>query len=585
MADVPRVLQEFDDGATIVLQGLHHFWLPLARYCRHLEAYLGHAAQANAYFTPRGSQGLPVHHDTHEVISLQVSGEKRWLVYEPVLELPLKNQRYRSALGAPGEPVLDVTLRAGDTMYLPRGWLHQALTSGSDSLHVTIGVNVPRWIDAARAELEAREHELSYRRTIDGVPPPELPGLDADAARQRARDRFVRSRRPILDGQLSELRALDGLDTSTELVRRDTVIADLHGTRLVFEGKELRFPERLSAELEFLVTAEAPFCGSDLPGRSTMQDASCCSDDSCARGSCDVAPRSPELLRRAGEVRRLAVLAPDLDVVPRPRRLDARTPAFALGLDLRDPDVVDAEQSRRLAHGSLCGLRGEPVARATPVGGQVDATLQRCLDHRPGVSRLDAAVVDAVGERDEVAGEAVAADVSRLPCPPVLDLLADRLVERPAVPGAATVVLPVRADEKEGVLDRRACRFEVEPDQVVVTLELEPAQVAPVLRRPGHEREQPVLAATLGPADEEDARVRQPCALGPQVGLQLRAQRRAVDGVVRPEPAILEQDPRVDAARGRCERLCVGPRRLRTERPTRPGRGRSPARSRPPRRE
>ena len=266
VADVPRVLREFEDGATIVLQGLHHSWLPLARYCRHLEAYLGHATQANAYYTPHGSQGLPVHHDTHEVISLQVAGEKRWLVYEPVLELPLKNQRYRSALRAPGEPVLDVTLRAGDTMYLPRGWLHQALTSGSDSLHVTIGVNVRRWIDEARAELDAHEHELAYRRTIDGVPPPELPELDAEEARRRARDRFVRSRRPILDGQLSELRALDALDTSTELVRRDTVIADLHGTRLVFEENDLLFPERLAAELEFLVTAESPFRGIDLPG-------------------------------------------------------------------------------------------------------------------------------------------------------------------------------------------------------------------------------------------------------------------------------------------------------------------------------
>jgi ribosomal protein L16 Arg81 hydroxylase len=266
VVDVPRVLREFEDGATIVLQGLHHLWLPLARYCRHLEAYLGHSAQANAYYTPRGSQGLPVHHDTHEVISLQVAGEKRWLVYEPVLELPLKNQRYRSALGAPGEPVLDVVLRAGDTMYLPRGWLHQALTSDLDSLHVTIGVNVRRWIDAARAELDAHEDDLAYRRTIDGVAPPELPQLDSESARQRARDRFVRSRRPILDGQLSELRALGELDTSTELVRRDTVIADLHGTRLVFEGKELRFPERLAPELEFLVTTEKPFCGGDLPG-------------------------------------------------------------------------------------------------------------------------------------------------------------------------------------------------------------------------------------------------------------------------------------------------------------------------------
>ena len=206
------MLAEFEAGATIVLQGLHHLWLPLARYCRQLEAFLGHPVQANAYYTPRGSQGLPVHHDTHEVISLQVAGEKRWLVYEPALELPLKNQRYKSSLGAPGEPVLDVVLRAGDTMYLPRGWLHQALTSDSDSLHITVGVNVRRWIDEARAELDAQEDDIAYRRTIDADEPPELPSLDADEVRERARDRFVRSRRPILDGQLSELRALDTLE-------------------------------------------------------------------------------------------------------------------------------------------------------------------------------------------------------------------------------------------------------------------------------------------------------------------------------------------------------------------------------------
>ena len=59
VADVHRVLEEFERGATIVLQGLHHLWLPLARYCRQLEAFLGHPVQANAYYTPAGSQGLP----------------------------------------------------------------------------------------------------------------------------------------------------------------------------------------------------------------------------------------------------------------------------------------------------------------------------------------------------------------------------------------------------------------------------------------------------------------------------------------------------------------------------------------------
>jgi hypothetical protein len=265
VADVPRVLAAFEDGATIVLQALHHSWLPLARYCRHLEAYLGHPAQANAYFTPRGSQGLPVHHDTHEVLSLQVAGEKRWLVYEPVLELPLKSQRYRSALGAPGEPVLDVTLRAGDTLYLPRGWLHQALTSGTDSLHITVGVNVRTWLDEARAALEDGADDVALRRAAAGEAPA-LPRLDPETAAARARQRLVRTRRPVLDGQLSELRALDALAVDTELVRRDTVIADLDGTTLSFEGRDLRFPARVAADLEFVVTVERPFRAADLPG-------------------------------------------------------------------------------------------------------------------------------------------------------------------------------------------------------------------------------------------------------------------------------------------------------------------------------
>ncbi len=266
VADVRRVLREFGSGATIVLQGLHHLWLPLARYCRRLEAFLVHPVQANAYYTPAGSQGLPVHHDTHEVISLQVAGAKRWLVYEPVLELPLKDQRYRSALGAPGEPVLDVELRAGDTLYLPRGWLHQALTSESDSLHITVGINVRRWVDEARAELDAAESDVAFRRTIDDDEPPALPPLDAETARARARSRFVKTRRPILDGQLSELRALPSLGADDLLERRDTVIADLDGTSLLFEGRQLRFPDRLEAELEFLVTTEEPFTATDLPG-------------------------------------------------------------------------------------------------------------------------------------------------------------------------------------------------------------------------------------------------------------------------------------------------------------------------------
>ena len=270
--DVERVLAEFEDGATIVLQGLHLNWEPLAEYCRSLEAELGHPAQANAYFTPRSAQGLPVHHDTHDVFSLQVAGEKRWLVYEPAWELPLKNQRYKEeTMGARGAPVHDVVLRSGDTLYLPRGWLHEAKTSDTDSLHITVGVNVYTWFDAFRAAVEACAKDEGFRRSPDGAEAGALLERLAEELRpgrveRRRRRKLVRSRRPILRGQLSQLRALADLDLDTEVERRPTVLFDLEGSTLSFEGKDVAFPEEAAPDLAFIAETDEPFTPADLPG-------------------------------------------------------------------------------------------------------------------------------------------------------------------------------------------------------------------------------------------------------------------------------------------------------------------------------
>jgi hypothetical protein len=272
-ADPERVAAAFADGATIVLQALHHNWLPLATFCRALERELGHPVQANSYYTPRRSQGFAVHHDTHDVFVLQVEGAKRWLVYDPVLELPLKHQRWSKELGAPGPLVLDLTLRAGDTLYLPRGWLHEALTSETDSLHVTVGVVVYAWIDALRAALEECEDEVDFRRSVpsDGELDADLLELLAERLRpqdvaRRMRRRFVDRRRPVLDGQLEELRHLEDVGLETPLERRPTVIHDLEGTTLRFEGKRLQFPEAARDLLEEVAAAEGPFRACDLRG-------------------------------------------------------------------------------------------------------------------------------------------------------------------------------------------------------------------------------------------------------------------------------------------------------------------------------
>jgi ribosomal protein L16 Arg81 hydroxylase len=275
--DVDRAAAEFANGATIVLQALHVNWEPLARYCRLLESELGHPAQANAYYTPASAQGFAVHHDTHEVFCLQVAGEKRWLVYDPVWELPLKRQAYRGELGEPGEPVLDLTLRAGDTLYLPRGWLHEAATSDSDSLHITVGVNVHTWHDAVREALGDCRDEVEFRRGVpaDGEMSTDLlellrSRLAPEAVAERMRAKLVRTRRPIRPDALTQARAADRLELDTALERRETVLHDLAEKDgkvvLSFEGKSISFPAQARSAVDAAASATEPFRPADLPG-------------------------------------------------------------------------------------------------------------------------------------------------------------------------------------------------------------------------------------------------------------------------------------------------------------------------------
>lgn len=46
-----------------------------------------------------------------------------------------------------------LTAEPGDAVYLPLGWLHDARTVGECSVHVTVGVTPPRWLDVIQATI------------------------------------------------------------------------------------------------------------------------------------------------------------------------------------------------------------------------------------------------------------------------------------------------------------------------------------------------------------------------------------------------------------------------------------------------
>ena len=169
--DSAKVLGQFASGATIVLQGLHRLWPPLIDFVRQVVDDLGHPVQANAYVTPPTSRGFDAHYDVHDVFVLQVAGQKRWIVHEPVHTHPLPSQpwtRHRAAIGdrVTADPVVDTVLSAGDALYLPRGWVHSAHALETTSIHLTIGVSALTGFDVARAVVDQLATIDAFRKSL-----------------------------------------------------------------------------------------------------------------------------------------------------------------------------------------------------------------------------------------------------------------------------------------------------------------------------------------------------------------------------------------------------------------------------------
>jgi len=169
--DSDKVLAEFAAGATLVLQGLHRTWSPIADFSRTLAAELGHPCQVNAYITPASSRGFDPHYDVHDVFVLQIHGEKHWVIHEPVHMDPLRDQpwsdhRDEVAARASGEPAIDAVFRPGDALYLPRGWIHSATALGGISIHLTIGVAAYTRHDIVREAIARAADDAALRESL-----------------------------------------------------------------------------------------------------------------------------------------------------------------------------------------------------------------------------------------------------------------------------------------------------------------------------------------------------------------------------------------------------------------------------------
>jgi ribosomal protein L16 Arg81 hydroxylase len=296
-------------GSTIRVNRVHRYWKPLRELCRSLEQSFTFPVRANLYCTPASATPSRRHYDTHDVFVLQISGSKSWRIFQPLVKLPLatvpplpfeqRTEMLKYARGGPkkgrasisedecGQPINELTLEAGDLLYVPRGFPHDAWTTDQPSTHVTIGLHVVRWLDllsVALGQVSNRDARFRQALPIDNDARNDLEELFSalvqefatqanlkDATEELASS-FVQARQAVGDGTLAGSVPIADIDGNTLLEHRPGHLCRFAqnggAVGIVSAHSALWMPTVFDEALRFIATTRQ-FCASEIPGQIT----------------------------------------------------------------------------------------------------------------------------------------------------------------------------------------------------------------------------------------------------------------------------------------------------------------------------
>lgn len=150
--DPDAAIDQVVNGGTLALNGINRHVPRLEGLLRRITRHHGTLCSANVYLSGPGAAG-GLHHDSNEVIAVQLVGSKVWQIHErpPGWSDP-------ATVGQAGEVHDSYLVVAGDVLQIPAGWPHLVTTPIDDwSLHLTIGIR-----PLAVAELAHRHRVVRF---------------------------------------------------------------------------------------------------------------------------------------------------------------------------------------------------------------------------------------------------------------------------------------------------------------------------------------------------------------------------------------------------------------------------------------
>ena len=153
--DGGRLGHLMEQGAALLLLGLDSWFVNLDRSTQTLENHFEVDVSLNAYIGGPGSKGFGEHVDHHDVLVLQVAGEKNWRFWEPTLQEPLELPRHQH--GMPTREIGRLKTQRGDILFIPRGIWHAAeATVDFPTAHLSFGfqpLTALHWLTSMRTSL------------------------------------------------------------------------------------------------------------------------------------------------------------------------------------------------------------------------------------------------------------------------------------------------------------------------------------------------------------------------------------------------------------------------------------------------
>ena len=161
-----KLNQNLSKGATLIFDSIDQAHNPIKELATLVESEIKEPVHVNLYAAlSEQKNGFDIHWDNHDVLILQIQGQKRWEVRSSSIDFPTRYDRDKDHV--PSEEIVwEGFLNKGEVLYIPRGWWHQAWPDGEPTMHLTFGFGHKTWLDVLGWLKEKANEDSFFRQDI-----------------------------------------------------------------------------------------------------------------------------------------------------------------------------------------------------------------------------------------------------------------------------------------------------------------------------------------------------------------------------------------------------------------------------------